>query len=68
MNRNGLKLSREKQIISKDEEVGGKMEFIIMQQININNARYVIVVETKRDSLAILPGLVRVNQCRGGGV
>jgi hypothetical protein len=51
MNRGGLKLSRENQIISKDEQVGGNIEFIIIQNINVRNTRYVIVVEAKRDSL-----------------
>jgi len=39
MNRDDLKLSREKQIISKDEQVGGNMEFIIIQKINVRNTR-----------------------------
>jgi hypothetical protein len=47
MNRGGLKLLREKQIISKDEE------FVIIENINVGNTRYVIVVEAKCDSLGI---------------
>jgi hypothetical protein len=51
MHRNDLELSREKQIISKDERVGGNVEFIVTQEINVENNRYVLVVEAKRDSL-----------------
>jgi len=51
MSRDDLKLSREKKIISKDEQVGGNMEFITIQKINAGNIRYVLVVEAKRDSL-----------------
>lgn len=51
MNRVDLKLSREKQIISNDEHVGGKMEFIVMQKIIAGNTLYIIIVEVKRDSL-----------------
>ena len=53
-----LILSREKQIISKDEQVGGNMEFVIMQKISVMNTRYVLVVEAKRDSLG--KGLVQL--------
>ncbi|UJR29551.1 hypothetical protein I4U23_010768 [Adineta vaga] len=45
-----LKLRREKQIISKDEEFGGNMEFMVNQLINVNNIRYVIGVVIKSDS------------------
>jgi hypothetical protein len=51
MNRNDLILSRKKQIIGEDEQVSGKMEFVIIQQINAGNTRYVIVVEVKREIL-----------------
>jgi hypothetical protein len=44
MNRGGLKLLREKQINSEDEE------FVIIQNINVGNTRYVIVIEAKCDS------------------
>ena len=46
-----LILSREKQIISKDEEYGGNMEFIVIHNIDDEKARHVIVVEAKRDAL-----------------
>jgi hypothetical protein len=52
MNRNDLKLSRERQIISIDEQVGENMEFVIIHNINAGHTRYVLVVEAKRDSLA----------------
>ncbi len=58
MNRDDLKLSREKQIISKDEQVGGNMEFIIIQKINVRNTRSVLVVEAKRDLLG--KGLIQL--------
>ncbi|CAF1644043.1 unnamed protein product [Adineta ricciae] len=46
-----LILSREKQIISKDEEYGGNMEFIVTHNIDDGKVRHVIVVEAKRDAL-----------------
>jgi hypothetical protein len=58
MKRDGLILSREKQIISKDEQVGGNMEFVTMQEINVEKTRYALVVETKRDSLG--KGLIQL--------
>lgn len=58
MNREDLILSREKQIISKDEQVDGNMEFLVIQKIDAHNTRYVIVVETKRDALG--KGLVQL--------
>ncbi|CAF3052744.1 unnamed protein product [Rotaria sp. Silwood2] len=51
MNRNDFILLREKQIISKNEQFGGNMEFIIAQTTNVENTRYVLVVEPKSDSL-----------------
>lgn len=50
MNRQDLRLSREKQIISADEQVDGNMEFVVIQRINVGTIRYVLVVEAKRDS------------------
>lgn len=50
-NRNDLRLIREKQIISIDEQFGENMEFVRMQAINVDSNRYMIVVEAKRDSL-----------------
>ncbi|CAF0978167.1 unnamed protein product [Rotaria sordida] len=46
-----LRLSREKKIIRKDEQFGGNMEFIRIQKINVGKNCYVLVVETKGDSL-----------------
>ena len=51
MKRDDLVLSREKQVISNDEQVGGDMEFVVMQEIVVDTTRYVLVVEVKRDSL-----------------
>ena len=56
--RSVLKLSREKQIISKDEQVGGNMEFIVTHSISTRKIRYVLVVEAKRDSLG--KGLIQL--------
>ncbi|CAF1501398.1 unnamed protein product [Rotaria sordida] len=46
-----LTLTREKEIISKNKQFGGNMDFIIIQNINVNTTRYVVVVEAKRDAL-----------------
>ncbi|UJR24110.1 hypothetical protein I4U23_027077 [Adineta vaga] len=51
MHRNDLELTREKQIIRKDEQFGGNMEFVVTQMINAGNTRYVLVVEAKRIAL-----------------
>ena len=51
MNHNGLRLSREKQIISKDEQFDENMEFLRTQGISVKNIRYVLVVETKSHTL-----------------
>ena len=51
MHHDELILSREKQIISKDEQFGENMEFVIFQVINDESTRYVLVVEAKCDSL-----------------
>ena len=51
MKRKDLILSREKEIISKDEQVGGNMELVKMQMINVDTTRYVLVIEAKRHSL-----------------
>src|SRR5262249_21374580 len=37
MDRDDLILSREKQIISSDEQFGGNMEFVIIQKISVRN-------------------------------
>lgn len=58
MNRDDLILSREKEIISKDEQVGGNMEFMMIQMITVGTTRYVLVIEAKRDSLG--KGLVQL--------
>ena len=57
-NRDDLVLAREKEIISKDEQVGGNMEFIIIHKTSVRNTRYVLVVEVKRGSLG--KGLVQL--------
>ncbi|CAF1375526.1 unnamed protein product [Adineta ricciae] len=51
MHRYDIELTREKQIISKDKEFGGNMEFVVTQIMNSANTRYLLVVEAKRDSL-----------------
>ena len=49
--RKDIELTRETQIISRDEEVGGNMEFVVMHSIDDDNDRYVIVIEAKRGAL-----------------
>jgi hypothetical protein len=51
MNRNDLRLVREKQISSKDQQVRGNMDLVLMQTINLEADRYIFVVEAKRDAL-----------------
>ncbi|UJR29521.1 hypothetical protein I4U23_010738 [Adineta vaga] len=50
-NRRDFIVLREKQIISKDEEFGGNMEFMIIQSICTGNVRHIIVIEAKRNAL-----------------
>jgi hypothetical protein len=50
MNLHDLILTREKQIIINDEQVDGNMEFVIIQMINVENTRYVLVIKPKRGS------------------
>ncbi|CAF1001510.1 unnamed protein product [Adineta ricciae] len=50
MKRRVLKLRREKQIISKDEKYGRNMEFMVIQSINVDDTRYVIIIEAKCDT------------------
>jgi hypothetical protein len=50
MNRRYLILTREKQIISKDKTVGRNMELVIIQMINVENTRYMLVIKPKRGS------------------
>ncbi|CAF3384091.1 unnamed protein product [Rotaria socialis] len=51
MNHDDLMLKREIEIISKDEQFGGNMEFAVTQMNDIEATRYVLVVETIGDSL-----------------
>ncbi|CAF3045449.1 unnamed protein product [Rotaria socialis] len=51
MNHDDLMLKREIEIISKDEQFGGTMEFAVTQMNDIEATRYVLVVETIVDSL-----------------
>ncbi|CAF1127440.1 unnamed protein product [Adineta steineri] len=56
--RNELMLLREKQIISKDEQYGENIEFVITQMVHVRNTRYILVVQAKRDSLG--KGLIQL--------
>ena len=51
MNYEDLIWSREKHIISKDEQVSANMEFLVIQKIDVHNTRYIIGVEAKRETL-----------------
>jgi hypothetical protein len=42
-------LTREKEIVSTDEENGGNMEFVLIDTVSISKDRYLIVVEVKKD-------------------
>ena len=51
MKHSNIQLTREKQIISNDEQIGEDIEFVVIHNLTENDVRYVIVVEAKRDSL-----------------
>ena len=59
MDREDLKLSREKQILSKDEQADGKMEFVVIEKINVANIGDILVVKVKRISLG--KGLIQLS-------
>jgi hypothetical protein len=50
-NREDMFLTREKEIVSIDEETGGNIEFILIDTVSVSKDIYLIVVESKRDSL-----------------
>lgn len=49
--RKGLRLVREKEIISTDNETGGAEEFVVMDRISVGQEKFVVVMEAKRLSL-----------------
>ena len=49
--RKDIELTRETQIISRDEGEDENMEFVVMHSIDVDNVRYVIVIEAKRGEL-----------------
>ena len=49
--RKDIELTRETQIISRDEEEDENMEFVVMHSIDVDNVRYVNVIEAKRGAL-----------------
>jgi len=49
--RKDIQLTRETQIISRDEEEDENMEFVVMHSIDVDNVRYVNVIEAKRGAL-----------------
>lgn len=48
----GIKLRREKAIVSKDKETGGIEEFVVVDVINVNLDRYILIIEAKRSTIA----------------
>jgi hypothetical protein len=51
-NRPGIKLRREREIVAKDKVTGGLEEFVVIDFINVNTDRYILVVEAKRSTIA----------------
>ncbi|KAF8439592.1 hypothetical protein BDZ91DRAFT_755703 [Kalaharituber pfeilii] len=47
MGRN-IRLEREKEIISVDEETGGREEFVVMDRIEVTEERFVLIIEAKK--------------------
>ena len=50
-NKKSITLTREKEVVSTDEETGGNMEFVLIDTVSVVGDRYLIVVKAKRDSL-----------------
>lgn len=49
--RKRLRLVREKEIISTDNETGGAEKFGVMDRISVGQERFVLIMEAKRSSL-----------------
>ena len=49
--RDTIHLFREKQVVSQDRETGGYEEFVVIDGIEVRKDRYIVIIETKRDSL-----------------
>ena len=67
-----IRLEREKEIISTDNETGEMEEFVVMDRISITEEKFVLVIEAKRSSLgeAMKQCLLSVKDARdnnGGG-
>jgi hypothetical protein len=48
----GIKLRREKAIIAKDRETGGLEEFVVIDIIDVDIDKYILIVEAKRSTIA----------------
>ncbi|KAF8449873.1 hypothetical protein BGX38DRAFT_1186766 [Terfezia claveryi] len=46
-----IRLEREKEIISTDEETTGYEEFVVIDRISVTGEKFVIIIEAKRGSL-----------------
>ncbi|KAF8534429.1 hypothetical protein BDD12DRAFT_809376 [Trichophaea hybrida] len=61
-----IRLEREKEIISTDNETGGIEEFVVMDRISVTEEKFVLVIEAKRSSLgeAMKQCLLSLNDAR----
>jgi len=48
--RKEIRLEREKEIISTDEETGGQEEFVVVDRISVTEERFVIIIEGKEST------------------
>jgi len=67
-----LRLSREKEITSKDSSTSGMEEFVVMDYISYDEMKYVLVAEAKKASLGearkqCFLSLKDMRDCNGGG-
>ncbi|KAI5839543.1 hypothetical protein DFP73DRAFT_561266 [Morchella snyderi] len=67
--RKRLRLVREKEIISTDNETGGTEEFVVMDRISVGQERFVVIMEAKRSSLgeAMKQCLLAMKDARDNG-
>jgi len=69
--RNTIQLFREKQVMSEDGETGGYEEFVVIDGIEVENNRYIFIIEAIRKSLGnnianlklqLIPYLSRISE------
>ena len=54
--RDKVRLTREKQIVTDDLEMGGAEEFVVIDEVELGKERYLFIVEAKRSSLGAAMG------------